>query len=444
MKNGGVFLRKEEPRVREVLNAVILPLKTYDEVSEILRCTDAGPATESVSLFAPKGPGRQLPESPADSGKTSENERQLSLADRENAFVQPLFGIGGVLDEDGNYVSESAQIGKGETAPRFCGTYPFDESDVTESDTEVIYIGAFVPHWGHFLLDVADRFYVFTDPRFSDRGLKIAYCSNGEKISGVFLDFLGALGVKEEALLRIDKPMRFRKVYVPEQAYMACEYYTESYRRIFEAVRDHFDYAGLVPYEKIYLSRRHFSRAAEKEFGEARIEENFVLNGFHVLYMEELSLREQIFYISRAEKIAALNGTLCHNIVFGTPRTTLYVLEKTSLPNTHQKILEEMTGCRTVYIDVYQEPYRKYPLSYGEGPFLLDARRLVPYLKKEGMTYKNPGKIEGCLTFWKYTFRCIGMKSRKNASNFYTGLYRKVSKIGWIIGPLRKLKGLFG
>lgn len=365
----------------------------------------------------------------------------------------PLFGIGGVLDDKGEYVPESAQIGKGDTADRFNGSYPFEEADVEEYDEDVIYIGAFVPHWGHFLLDVADRLWVFTDA--ADKGHpseeedlpglltetgKVVYCSNGESIDGVFLDFMKALGVSSERLLRITKPSRFRNVFIPEQAYMACAYYTDEYRRVFETVKKNQNYEGLVSREKIYLSRAHFKRAKEKEIGEKRIEENFNANGFKSIYMEELSLREQVFYLSHAKQIAALNGTPCHNIVFGSPETELIVLDKTSLPNTHQKILEEMTGCKTAYIDVYREPFRHFPMSYGEGPFFLDAVYLRPLFRKRGMIFQAPGKAERFRGFLKYSFRCIGMKSRKTASSAYAGAYRKLSGVEWIIKPLRALR----
>ncbi|MCR5502498.1 MAG: glycosyltransferase family 61 protein [Lachnospiraceae bacterium] len=365
----------------------------------------------------------------------------------------PLFGIGGVLDRDGNYVPESAQTGKGDTADRFSGSYPFDGSKVIESDEEVIYIGAFVEHWGHFLLDVANRLWIFAgedadkdktgehDLGASGRDArKVIYCSNGEKIDGVFLDFFKALGVSPDRLLRISEPTRFRKILIPEQSYMACDYYTEAYRRVFEKVKKNLDFDGLIPYEKIYLSRAHFKRAKEKEIGGDLIEENFRANGFQSLYMEELSFREQVFYLNRAKQIAAFNGTPCHNIVFAGPETEFIVLDKTSLPNTHQKILEEMTGCRVSYINVYREPFRHFPMSYGEGPFFLDAVFLGPWFRNRGMRFRAPSKGRRFRDFLKYTSRCITMKGRKSASAFYAKTYRRISRIEWIIKPLRAIR----
>ncbi len=46
---------------------------------------------------------------------------------------------------------------------------------------------------------------------------------------------------------------------------------------------------NIEPYEKIYLSRGHFQEAHGKEAGEKNIELNFRENGYHILYMEELS-----------------------------------------------------------------------------------------------------------------------------------------------------------
>ena len=90
-------------------------------------------------------------------------DRGLVLPLKKSAPGGPLMGYGGVLDENDNYVDESAQIGKGDTLPRFMGKYDYDKTAVEEFDETVIYIGAFPEHWGHFLVDMVYRFWHFSE-----------------------------------------------------------------------------------------------------------------------------------------------------------------------------------------------------------------------------------------------------------------------------------------
>ena len=50
------------------------------------------------------------------------------------------------------------------------------------------------------------------------------------------------------------------------------------------------------------------------EIGEHEIEELFRVNGFTVFAPEQLTVTEQIFYFSTAKEIAAISGTISHNI----------------------------------------------------------------------------------------------------------------------------------
>ena len=93
-------------------------------------------------------------------------ERQtLSLWTGRNATVLPLrpipndgllFGRGGVVDEQGQYVELSGiptRIGKG---------YAFENA--VYRDEKVVYCGYLVNHWGHFLVEAVTRLWYVNDP----------------------------------------------------------------------------------------------------------------------------------------------------------------------------------------------------------------------------------------------------------------------------------------
>lgn len=368
------------------------------------------------------------------------NEK-LSAVEVNNAVVLPLkkviggplIGVGGVIDEEGNYIEESAQIGKGDTLPRFYGKYEYDKKLERYKDETVIYIGAFPDHWGHFLVDMVYRFWYFSD---CTENCKVVYCSEKSEIDGVYAEFLELLGVTKERLCRITIPTRYSKVIIPEQGYMACDYYTREYRNTFRTVVEKAECSGLIPYEKIYLSRGHFADAQGKEIGEKSIEKNFLINGFQIIYMEEMTLQKQIFYLNHAQKIAALSGTLCHNIVFANPDAELIILNKTHIINTHQVLINQMMNIKVYYVDVYKEPFRKFPVSYGGGPFWLSSGRLQKFFEDQNMILKKENLMAEIFNGIAYVKMCIKVA----IYNDYTKLYYRVCKYPVIIGILRKVK----
>lgn len=345
----------------------------------------------------------------------------------------PLMGYGGVLDQYGEYVMASAQIGKGDTLPRFIGKYDYDRATEQYYDEVVIYIGAFPNHWGHFLVDMVYRFWYFKECMIPYR---IVYCSENAEITGVYLEFLSLLGISKDRLLRISVPSRFKQVIVPEQGYMACEYYTNEYREVFKTITSNLPPVLSKSYDKIYMSRAHFSDAQKKEIGENSIEDNFERNGYKILYMEELSFSEQAFYINHAKKVAALSGTLCHNILFAGQDTELIILNKTHIINTHQVLIDQMMNIKVYYIDVYLEPFKKFPVSYGGGPFLLDSRKLSLFFQENHMVLKSENWVKRQTNKLIYIWLCTKVILYKQ----YAKTYYTLCKYPHIIGVFRELK----
>lgn len=345
----------------------------------------------------------------------------------------PLMGYGGVLDQNGEYVMASAQIGKGDTLPRFIGKYEYDKAVEQYYDEVVIYIGAFPNHWGHFLVDMAYRFWYFKECTIPYR---IVYCSENAEIAGVYLEFLSLLGISGDRLLRISVPSRFKQIIVPEQGYMACEYYTNEYREVFKTIIGNLPTVLDNSYEKIYMSRAHFSDAQKKEIGEKSIEDNFERNGYKILYMEELSFPEQAFLINHAKKVAALSGTLCHNMLFAGQDTELIILNKTHFINTHQVLIDQMMNIKVYYVDVYLEPFKKFPVSYGGGPFLLDSRKLSVFFHENQMGLKSEKWYRRLANKLIYIWLCTKVILYKR----YETTYYTLCKYPYIIGALRKLR----
>ena len=344
--------------------------------------------------------------------KVEEVESGIFLPRKKSPPNGPLHGIGGIVDKSGNYVKLSACIALGKTKDRFNGSYSFDSHKIKEYDENVIYLGFFHKQWGHFLVDFVPRLWYFL---YHKNSYKIVYTSDSGEIAGNYLRFLQLIGIDENRLLLVTVPTRYRKIIIPEASYLCGGYYTKEFREIFNVVSNNIN-INCVPYNKVYLSRRRFKWYKCKEVGEKGIEDAFNKNGFVSLFMEELSLDQQIYYINNATTVAALSGTLCHNILFANEKTNLVIINKTKKINEHQVIINQVQNNKVTYIDAYREPFEKYPLSYGRGPFWISnsTKEFSAFFTDNSMDYVKDSFVLNWGCFFVYILLCL-MTSLKKA-----------------------------
>lgn len=306
-------------------------------------------------------------------------EKELKVLEYPNGIVlprventnAPRWGLGGVCDKDNQFVEASFYDGGW---AKQGGYYNWDEEEYYDFD--VVYIGLFFSHWGHFLVDLTGRMWFLQKLSQSQKNVKVAYI--GEEIpKGNNLKFFELLGVREEQLINISKPTRFRKIWVPEVAFKSCEWYTKEFLEMFDKMyseieKREIDFVDLKDIDKIYFTRKKFSKAIATEFGEEYFETHFAKNGYKILAPETLSLEEQIYVWNNAKEIVCINGTIPLNVIFSKNKELkLIILNKTSILHENPIILLEMRSISATFIDIFKEPFANYPKSLGEGPFLL-------------------------------------------------------------------------
>lgn len=283
----------------------------------------------------------------------------------------PMWGLGGVCDERGNFVALSAYDGGWASHG---GGYLWQEE--TYLDCDVVYFGMFFPHWGHFLIDLMGRLWYFARENTRGKNIKLAYLGD-EEPQGNFLEIFSLLGIRQEDLLHITEPTRFRSVIVPEFSCKSCVWYSQEYRSIFDVMitrvtEEAYLPEGLKDITKVYFSRLSFGKAKTTEFGEQNIARWLEANGFTSVAPETLSVRDQIYLWNHAEEIACLDGSIPMSVAFSrNPRLKLTVLHKTSLEHLNVELFLLMRPCEVYLLDAWHEPFKGYPKNIGAGPFLL-------------------------------------------------------------------------
>lgn len=278
-------------------------------------------------------------------------DRELSVWEGENAILLPLrkdpallFGRGGVVDRDGNYVELSC------IPKRVQGAYPFETPQYR--DETVVYCGYLVHHWGHFLVEGVARLWYFLESNPDvDKYVFLLNENEEREIRGNYREFLELLGIWDK-LEFVSKPTAFRKVLVPELSYLCMRYCSHKYLDIFDRVAENAPQdPNLQTYEKIYFSRSQFQKGQGFEFGFASMDNFLEKNGYTILFPEKVSLSQMIHYIRNAKVVATLSGSAQHNMLFGNQGQKIEIFERFLLNNDHAVDICRIRELDVTYID---------------------------------------------------------------------------------------------
>lgn len=271
-----------------------------------------------------------------------------------------LFGMGGVMDSNGEYVPLSAIPNRVE------GSYPYEHAEYR--DERVVYCGYLIRQWGHFLIEGAARLWYFleNDPTI-DKYVFFVEENASLEISGNFREFLELLGVWDKLEL-VNQPTAFREVLIPELGYRMLDYYSPKYRSIFTRVGDNAPMdPAWKPIKKICYSRSQLMKAKPFEFGFDVLDNFFEKNGYTLLYPEKVPLSQMIFYIRNCDVLATPSGSLQLNMLFGHQGQKLEILERFLLNDDNQADINRLKELDVTYIDVN---IPLYPVDFT-GPYMV-------------------------------------------------------------------------
>lgn len=338
----------------------------------------------------------------------SEDKIQTKVLSVPNGFILPCKNkdplSGGVCNSEGKFLEESLYIGDW---LKCGGEYYFKREEAMKNkiNEKVLYLGFFVKHWGHFLVDCIGRMWILNNQKYKD--YKIIFLSkNNAIIDGNFMEFLNLLGVSNERIKVVSKPCQFEEIIIPSLANSKNQY-SEKYMSVFRKVVESANLSSIIVPSRIYLSRSKFKDAKKKEIGEKIIECAFKKNGFRIMYPEKMSLRKQIAIFQKAQEVVCVNGSIALNVVFANYKLKLVVINKTSLKHENFINAAHMVGIDPIYIDAYMEPIEGHPRYLGEGPFWLAFNiNLKQYFNDNYLSYyiKKHLVCDYCMYYLMYFY----------------------------------------
>lgn len=332
--------------------------------------------------------------------------QNLAVTIVKNGYVLPCDekNRGGICDENACFVQQSFYDGD---YWKIGGKYEFEKRSVLRQDKKVIFLGYFIKHWGHYLIDCLGRGWYVRENGLGDY-YAVFLPIQSASIDGNYIRLLELLGIPKEKLIIPDRPTQFEEIIIPECATNNAHVYSDRWTSM-------FDYIGLMANikpspQKVYLSRCLFDNAKNKEIGEAIIQKQFALNGYEVLYPEKMTVDEQISVFRNAEVIACLNGTIPLNILFkGNNECKLIVINKTSRRHVNLEMACKAVDVVPIYINGYWEPLKNIPRNIGEGPFWLGVTNdMRLWLEQHNLCYDKEDVERKTFKDWiKYIKMCI-------------------------------------
>ena len=317
--------------------------------------------------------------------KTHLTNTELKAERYSDAIMVPDEGrleafSGGVFDANGQAIKGSFQRGGLLTAEKLRQNLDAEEPEMLNE--EIVYLGQYRNQWGSFLVDSVSRLWYALD---CNENCKFAFLATQQVLGGIHPNtwkFLNALGIKENQIYYITKPTRVKKLIIPEMSFVPygtvavtdheqIPRYHRAYLDTIYRVTDCIGNINIDVHEKVYFSRSKFSKKSRTDFGEDLIVRMLQENNFYIVYPEEHSLEEQIFYVNTCKVFASIGGSCAHNIVFSKTRPQMILFNRMNGFQWHQWMLDEMAKVEPItYVDMYCEPFKAWFKTTLSGPYL--------------------------------------------------------------------------
>lgn len=314
---------------------------------------------------------------------------KLKFREYENAIVLPAKKNswppkGGVRDQNGKWIINS-------TAWNYEDESQYNSYDYV--DEEIIYIGSLISIYGHTFTDnISKVWFILNKPSTK---LKIAYSASWDnsKIPQYVIDFFALLGLNINKFIHINKPTKFRKVIIPDSAFIrhkSKDGYAQIHKKMADlyaiitnnALKQENYISKNEKYKKIYFSRTR-AKGSKKRFNnfrdlnESDLEKIFIQSGYTIIHPEQLSIISQINILQRCDEFVATEGSISHNSVFVKDCSKVTILKKGYWINRYQLALTLLKKNNTSFVDCHHSsPIRKSQYPHA-GPFFLECTKYL-------------------------------------------------------------------
>jgi hypothetical protein len=183
-----------------------------------------------------------------------------------------------------------------------------ERADLVECDA--VYGGILFEHFGHFVAESVHRLWLLKLLTGQDVRVVfhvgIRHGTFRTALPSFAVDILESLNVDSSALLLLDRPLRFSRLYVPTQArFLGRAPVIPDYSEKF------FGYHPGSFGRRLYVSRSNYLSQGSY-FGERLVERTLAAHGFEVIYPETLAPSHLVRAVRDASEIVFAEGSAIH------------------------------------------------------------------------------------------------------------------------------------
>ncbi len=199
-----------------------------------------------------------------------------------------------------------------------------------------VYLGHFMPHYGHFLLEMLSSFWMHRSFASFDYFVFHPFIF-GEQVPSYVRDAFQALGIPLARIRIINERTRILDVTIPERLVKLNKSANIEVNRVYQFLIDTYARNASSPTANYYyISRVRMSlRSGQRAIiNEPFIERMLSKMGFLTVYPELLSFPEQVSLFQRADIVCGFSGSALHNCVFMRSNALLIEIADLRSPNT--------------------------------------------------------------------------------------------------------------
>lgn len=275
----------------------------------------------------------------------------------------------------------------------------------SQVDEEVIYLGWYFGHFGHFLMESLVRTWFLAE---IDPSVKVVFHRKARLTpSGITGRILQEFGIPSDRILFLDQPTLLRRVFVPEPLYeLSCAAHARMpapFRQVAARIVD----GGQVLDQPVYLSRRLLPSHLRQVVGEYELEEILRENGFRIAYPETMTFEDQVRLFNQHSDIFTSAGSAAYNVLFSLNRPTLHVLT-CGIPREDFFLAPAVAEASSAYCNCFGRGSRP---AINTTPLLAETPKLADYLDTGGFL-KKPLRAS-------LAGRGFGMRERFDEAWFY-------------------------
>ncbi len=239
--------------------------------------------------------------------------------------VNKLSADGGLYTRDGRLWVECRKVRGPESALVFGTPDRIDPvPDMEEIAEDVLYFGYLPDHYGHLLTEGLSRAWSLVSIGWKGKVLFHALdaSNTANNRDCLIRRMLTILGLEDRRIIVSDRPLRFRRVLVPDAALTNRVGIYRVFPAVFEAAARRLVDLRDRDARPLYLARTR--GGTQPIAGEERLTEALEKRGVVIAHMQELPVPEQIRLVNRHSAVIGYVGSQMHNQIFSlTDRPTI-------------------------------------------------------------------------------------------------------------------------